>query len=66
MEPFEDTGQPYRLEHVGVDNVSANIPVEDFEPCAVIATAPNGDHFNLDGAVYDLTWSMEPVYVYTK
>jgi hypothetical protein len=63
---YAGSGQPYRIEHVNVGNPSAGIARADFEPCAIIATVSTGEHFDLDGAVYDLTWSMEPVYVYTK
>ena len=64
---YADTGKPFRLEHVNVDNVSANIPLEPFSPCAIIATQSTGEQFQLEnGAVYNLSWSMDPVYVYTK
>ena len=64
---YADTGLPYRLEHVNVNNVSGSIPMAPFSPCAVIATQTAGEQFVLDGGhVYDLTWSMPPVYVYTK
>jgi len=64
---YADTGQDYRLEHVNVENASAEIPMPSFSPCAVIATQSTGETFTLnDGTVYHLTWSMEPVYIYTR
>jgi 4-amino-4-deoxy-L-arabinose transferase-like glycosyltransferase len=63
---YADTGKDFRLEHVNVQNETASIKTSPFSPCAVIATQSAGETFTLDGEVYTLTWSMEPVYVYTR
>ncbi len=64
---YADTGKPFRLEHVNVENETADIPMPAFAPCAIIATQSTGDTFTLrDGTVYHLTWNMAPVFVYTR
>jgi 4-amino-4-deoxy-L-arabinose transferase-like glycosyltransferase len=64
---YRDSGKPFRLEHVNVTNASAGLPMAPFSPCAIIATRSSGEQFILDdGSSYDLTWQMDPVFIYTK
>ncbi len=64
---YADTGKPFRLEHLNVENETADISMPAFSPCAIIATQSTGDTFTLrDGTVYHLTWNMAPVFVYTR
>jgi hypothetical protein len=67
-------GSAYRLEHVGVDNVSAKKADSSFTPCAVIYYADPADpqykealdEWTIGGKRYTKEWSSEPIHVYME
>ena len=65
---FSEFETPYRIEHVNVKNVSADIGYPPFTPCAIISTQPvEGDVFTLeDGSQYKLDWTLDPIYIFTN
>ncbi|MEW6648863.1 MAG: DUF2142 domain-containing protein [Chloroflexota bacterium] len=58
----------FRIEHVGVENRSADLPRSAFQPCAVFATRPlaAGESAQLNGAHYRLGWQLDPIWIYVR
>ena len=67
----QDSHDVLRLEHVNVENSSAETAsaTEEFIPCAVISLGPDGgasDEFTINQQRYAREWSLGPVRVYLK
>jgi hypothetical protein len=70
------TAQPTRIEHVQVQNISAEkasvSPFDQFFPCAVVFVKPKGDKVveiqqaNIQGQTYISTWSNDNIIVLEK
>lgn len=58
----------FRIEHVGVENRSADLPRSAFQPCAVFATRPLAarESAQLNGAHYRLGWQLDPIWIYVR
>lgn len=67
-------GSAHRLEHMGVDNVSAKKADASFTPCALIYYADPADpqykealsEWTLGGKRFTKEWSSEPIHVYME
>lgn len=63
---YQDTGLPFRMEHIDVENDSSEIQITPFEPCALISTHETNNILSYNSSEYVMSWSMEPVYIHLK